>query len=299
MSYSLYLYSPRDDVVAIPRFWVTLALSLLIHGLLLWLVVPKLPLLKQGDKSGGEAESPLSVRLVTRAVPPAPQPTPPAEQSREAPPARVLTQPRRIAPQPRPTPPVVAVVPPQPVAPIIPPPTPPAPTPPVAAPAPPPPLQGDLAAYIASRRLARGESAEGSGPTAAEREKARRDAIVAANIGSLRADAFGQEPKNGGGTFQIRSMAFDSAEISFYGWNRDIGRRTFQVLEVRRGDNTDINIAIVRRIIAIIRDYENADFRWDSKRLGRDLILSARPQDNAELEAFMMQEFFTASHQAR
>lgn len=94
-------------------------------------------------------------------------------------------------------------------------------------------------------------------------------------------------------------MGYDDAEFTFYGWNRDIGRRAFQVIEVRRGTNPDINIAVVRRMIAIIREHEKEDFRWESKRLGRDVILSARLSDTAALEAFMMQEFFTDARQAR
>ena len=70
-------------------------------------------------------------------------------------------------------------------------------------------------------------------------------------------------------------------------------------IDIRRGSNPNINIAIVRRIIEIIRDHEQGDFRWDSKRLGRDLTLSARPADNAELETFMMQEFFLDSGRPR
>ena len=89
----------------------------------------------------------------------------------------------------------------------------------------------------------------------------------------------GSEPKNGGGTFQIRSMDFEDAQFTFYGWNRDINRRTFQVIDVRRGTNANINIAIVRKIISIIREHEQGDFQWLSKRMGREMTLSARTQD--------------------
>ncbi len=119
-------------------------------------------------------------------------------------------------------------------------------------------------------------------------------------MGSLQSSTtFGNAPKNGGGTFQIRRMDFQDAEITFFGWNRDIARRTYQRIEVTRGANPDINIAVVRRIIAIIREHEPGDFRWDSKRLGREMMLSARPADNNALEEFMMQEFFTSARQPR
>ena len=103
---------------------------------------------------------------------------------------------------------------------------------------------------------------------------------------------FGTEPKNSGGIFQIRRLGYDDAEFTFFGWSKDIRRRTSQKFEVRKGDNSDIRVAVVRRIIEIIRDYEQEDFSWNSQRLGRVLMLSARPSDNAGLEEFMMQEFF-------
>jgi hypothetical protein len=45
-------------------------------------------------------------------------------------------------------------------------------------------------------------------------------------------------------------------------------------------------------MIAIIREHESGSFVWQSRRLGRDVNLSARMSDNAGLEDFMMNEFF-------
>ena len=64
-----------------------------------------------------------------------------------------------------------------------------------------------------------------------------------------------------------------------------------QVIEVRKGDNPDIRIAVIRRMIVIIREHETEDFSWESHRLGREVRLSARASDTAGLEAFMMREF--------
>ncbi|MGZ8265062.1 MAG: hypothetical protein ACXW2I_12745, partial [Burkholderiales bacterium] len=75
-------------------------------------------------------------------------------------------------------------------------------------------------------------------------------------------------------------------------WNKDIQRNTLQLIEVRKGSEPDIRIAVVRRMIAIIREQEKEDFVWESKRLGRNLLLSARVRDNAGLEEFLMREFF-------
>jgi hypothetical protein len=55
-----------------------------------------------------------------------------------------------------------------------------------------------------------------------------------------------------------------------------------------------MQIAVVRRMIEIIRENTDTDgdFLWISHRLDRELTLSARPEDTAGLEDFLMQEFF-------
>ena len=65
---------------------------------------------------------------------------------------------------------------------------------------------------------------------------------------------------------------------------------------MRKGNNSDIDIAVIRKMIEIIRDYERGDFKWYSKRTGKTLTLSARARDNAGLEEFMMQEFREELH---
>ena len=92
--------------------------------------------------------------------------------------------------------------------------------------------------------------------------------------------------------FQIDSLNADYAEFRFYGWRRDIGRRAAQVFEVRKGNHADIRLAVVRRMIAIIREHESGKFSWQSQRLGHSLMLSAAPAENAGLEAFFLLEFF-------
>ena len=82
----------------------------------------------------------------------------------------------------------------------------------------------------------------------------------------------------------------------FYGWNQNFRRSVPQMIEVRKGGNSDIDIAVVRKIIEIIRDYERGDFQWYSKRSGKNLTLSARARDNSGLEDFMMQEFYEDLH---
>ncbi len=125
-----------------------------------------------------------------------------------------------------------------------------------------------------------------------EDENTRANRIAAANLGSARNLNFGYDPRKSGGVFSIRRMGYDYAEFTFLGWHKDIRRNASQLIEVRKGSNSDIRIAVVRKMISIIRDYEQGDFVWESQRLGRNLTLSARSRDNAGLEEFMMREFF-------
>ncbi len=125
-----------------------------------------------------------------------------------------------------------------------------------------------------------------------ESENERLNRIVAANLGLNKVPTFGDDPRRGGGVFQLRRMGYDDAEFYFNGWSQDIGRIARQRIEVRKGTNPDIRVAVIRRIIEIIRAQEPGDFVWVSRRLGRQIALSARPGDNAGLEDFMMREFF-------
>ena len=116
--------------------------------------------------------------------------------------------------------------------------------------------------------------------------------MFASNLPTPSKGVAGEEPRRGGGIFEIKRLDFDDAAFAFFGWNKDMGRRTSQLIEVRRGNNSDMRIAVVRRMITIIRMYEHEDFVWDSQRLERKVVLSAREQDTAALEAFMLKEFF-------
>ena len=102
---------------------------------------------------------------------------------------------------------------------------------------------------------------------------------------------FGYDPNRSGGVFKVQRTGLNDAEFMFYGWNPDARRNTAQLIEVKKGNNSDIRIAVVRKMIAIIRDsVQEEDFLWDSKRLGRSLTLSARARDNEGLEEFMLRE---------
>lgn len=102
---------------------------------------------------------------------------------------------------------------------------------------------------------------------------------------------FGYDPDYNGGVFNIELLSYDYAEFTFIGWNKDIRRVTKRRVEVSKGENSNIRIAVVRRMIALIREQVQEDFLWDSQRLGYQ-TLSARPKDNQALEDFLMKEFF-------
>ena len=158
----------------------------------------------------------------------------------------------------------------------------------------------DLSSYIEAKRRARAPTPSAAPlPSApkAEDDDVRRDRIAAANLASARASGNDQRIRRG--SFQLQRVGFDDAEFIFYGWDKDARRNMARLIEVSKGTNSDIRIAVVRRIIAIIREHEEGDFLWESPRLGRNLMLSARARDNTRLEEFMMLEFFSGPFPAR
>jgi len=289
MSNSLYEPARNDGAnVTVPAIRVAFALSLLIHAAVLWLWVPRVLDPSSARAEWGKASGSLAVRLTpppgpaTSAAPATPASPPPPPSAKRAPPPP-------SAPRPAPAPPVLAKKEPAPA--VAAPPAAPAATSPA-----PTPLITDFSSYLEARRRARGASAEESAPSTptAEDERARHNRIVAENLGLNRTPTYGPE-RRGGGIFQLEREGYTSAEFTFFGWNKDIRRRAKQLIEVQKGANSDIRIAVVRRMIVIIREHESEDFVWVSPRLGREVTLSARPGDNAGLEEFMLQEFFSES----
>jgi hypothetical protein len=274
----------RDEVVAVPRIWLTFALSLLVHIVALWVVLPRLPLLSPGEEQGQVSDR-LQVRVAALPPPVAPAPPPPPKLPTPRRETRAILSPRprpSNAPTPVATPALVA---PSPEVPVIPMPPPP---PVVAEPtSPQPPVVGDLSSFVAARRRARGEV-----DAPVESDSERRDRIVASNMPTASGPLASHQVKRGGGLFEITRMTYDDAQFLFFGWNKDADRTTPQAYEVRLGNNSDMRIAVVRRMIAIIREQAPGDFQWRSWRLDRIVVLSARLEDNAGLEEFLMHEMF-------
>ena len=96
------------------------------------------------------------------------------------------------------------------------------------------------------------------------------------------------------GIFRIISKDTTTGKFSFRGWTSDYNNGRLEIIEVDAGFNGDVEHAMVRRMIELIRKYYTGDFNWESQRLGRVIVLSARLEDNTGLEEFMMREFFGA-----
>ena len=94
------------------------------------------------------------------------------------------------------------------------------------------------------------------------------------------------------GVFQILSKGHRAAQFSFNGWTGDRSNSRRDIIDVDAGLNGNIELAIIRRMIELIRTHYTGDFNWDSHRLGRVVVLSARVEDSAGLEEFMTREFF-------
>ena len=94
------------------------------------------------------------------------------------------------------------------------------------------------------------------------------------------------------GVFQIIQKGHRSGQFAFRGWKTDIRGDWKEVIEVDAGPQGDIELAMVRKMIELIRTHYPGNFNWESNRLGRVVILSARVEDSAGLEGFLMREFF-------
>jgi hypothetical protein len=147
-----------------------------------------------------------------------------------------------------------------------------------------------MAAQIAARRAQR--AAAQPQAVQEESEEARGQRIARANIAGAQGGSSGAERNGSGGVFSIVNQTVRSAEVKFRGWNSNFKRNWSQQVRVEIGGERDIETAIVKKMIELIRKEKPGDFVWDSHRLGRHVNLSARVEDAAELQAFLLKEFF-------
>ena len=262
-----------------PRVWLriqverntllAIAFSLLVHGLILFLALPQLDL-----DSAALAPTIIQVSL---APPPAEVPPPPVELPKPPKKPKPISRPKVMTQKPSSQPsdfnlPEAT--------------TSPAPSAPVA-PAKDQPV--DMMAYVNAKRQQR---------LAMENDAAKQNAeAVAKEQGPSAEQVREQRIKDNlkvgtNGIFEITSLSARHAGFSFRGWTSDYSNARREAFEVEAGVGQDIRLLVVRKMIVLIRQHYQGDFNWESQRLGRVVIQSARPEDNAGLEDFMMMEFF-------
>jgi outer membrane biosynthesis protein TonB len=147
----------------------------------------------------------------------------------------------------------------------------------------------DMMAYVDKKRAERAEEeanaarinavaiAKERGPS----EDEKRDAKIKSNF------------QNGtNGIFEITSLSSNSATFTFLGWVGDFSASHRQYFNVEASRGEDVRRVMIRRMISLIREHYQGDFNWESHRLARTIVLSARPEDSAGLEDFLMLEFF-------
>jgi outer membrane biosynthesis protein TonB len=151
------------------------------------------------------------------------------------------------------------------------------------------PPEVDMQAYIEARRKQRGAPEPSQATEESDEAKGMRNAM--ANIAA--ANNRGRDDSNEtGGIFSISNQTFHSMDLKFRGWNPSFKRRWLTQLTVEQGGEPDLETAVVKKMIELIRKEKTGDFEWDSHRLGKVVTMSARVQDTAELQAFLMKEMF-------
>jgi len=100
--------------------------------------------------------------------------------------------------------------------------------------------------------------------------------------------------KGANGIFQVLNKGVQTGRFSFRGWENDPRQSVWKTYEVDAGVGGNVELALIRRMIELIREHYSGDFNWESQRLGRVVVLSARPKDTVSLERFLMKEFFDA-----
>lgn len=94
------------------------------------------------------------------------------------------------------------------------------------------------------------------------------------------------------GVFEILSKGTRVARYSFRGWSNSTRYSNARIIEVDAGSGGNVELAIIDSMIRLIRENYKEDFNWDSRRVGKVVVLSARPADTAQLRTFLMREFF-------
>jgi len=151
----------------------------------------------------------------------------------------------------------------------------------------------DMASYIKAQQAKR---------SAMEADAAKQNAeAVARELGpsqeKIRDDRIKSNLKVGNnGVFSFTSLSGRHAAFVFKGWTNDYSNAKRESFEVEASTGQDVRLLAIKKMITLIRRHYDGDFNWESQRLGREVVKSARLEDSAELEEFMMMEFFGTNY---
>ena len=244
---------------------IALLISLVLHAIVLFFVLPELK-----PKATSPKNHVMNITLLN------PEPTPVATPAPEPPKPEPVkpTTPKhpKIVNQQAATPKVIATPSPQAAQQTL------TPTPPKA-PERSPEATDMMALVNANRQRRDGDSRTYPEPSLPMEDA--RDAVIKKNLA--------QQGTNG--IFQIKEINLRTAQFTFRGWKSNYGNARLELIDVQAGPNEGIELAIVRKMIVVLRRDYNGDFHWLSPRYG-DVIKSARVEDTADLEKFLMEEFF-------
>jgi hypothetical protein len=81
----------------------------------------------------------------------------------------------------------------------------------------------------------------------------------------------------------------------FRGWTNDYSAAKIEYFQVEAIAGEDIKLSVIRQMIKLIRKHYKGEFTWESYRLNRSIKMSAKLEDNAGLEEFLMQEIWEGS----
>jgi hypothetical protein len=272
----------RANQRRIPKI-VGILISVLLHVVGIWYLLTQLPIEipMQSPAPGNMGTVSITLAPAPSSVPPQPVPakTPPKPKTAPTPAKSSKATPRiRRAPKS-----ITAI------------------TPTIVAPQPDAPkyeqsVQEDFSSHIQAAREKR-EAAQAQERALAGETSAAEDTpqspndIARANIQAQRG-WMGIDKDKSGGIFQVRDKTPFRASLIFRGWNASSSRSAQQNIPVERGSDDSIEMAIVNKMIEMIRKKTSTDIPWRSQRLGRVITLSARLKDTAELQQFLMREMF-------
>jgi hypothetical protein len=292
---------PEYDRITIRAITVAIVLSLFVH--LLVLLLPAFNKVEKEQHAPADELGPLSVTIAQQATPPpGPQPKQEPPPVAQQPPQPTPVPPQRPAPKrqqtPQRTPQLAVRNAPSPLA--VPPAEQPQPQPQPQVQTPPKPAVDDFATMTAARQRARRAENGGQPDAVLESEDEKATRIAKANImAQQRSSNPGQDPDQAGGLFDLDHTGITDASFVFYGWNKTFQRKGGESFDVRVPPGGDIRLEVIRKMIGIIRAQRPDTFEWYSHTLGKSLTLSARVQDQPELELFLMKEFYPQDPRAQ